>query len=326
MEIAKNTSPIISIVTPCYNSSRFINRLHESLCRQDYQDFEWILVDDFSSDDTVDILKGLRSPGKGGISVYKLPQNSGGGVALGFGVDKCRGEIVILIDHDDELVDAAFSIIISEWGAVKNRPEVAGILYRRLDPDSGKVIGEDLPPGMEFSMSWLSNTKPSITDGFMVFKAEITKSYFNPESLETICLSGVPLNYMTKKYKLLAGRSEPLLIYHRDNPASQTNLVKISHKTVYTYAKYIDAYDVYYFKRPLYWVKHIVALIKFSIAVHGNPIFHHRFIESYLIRLLSFMLIPLGFLSYLYSKDRDVVIEIPGFDLGRLAALVDMRL
>jgi glycosyltransferase involved in cell wall biosynthesis len=299
--------------------------LHESLCRQDYLDFEWILVDDFSSDDTFDLLKGLSAPGEGGISVYKLPQNSGGGVALGFGVSKCRGDIVIMIDHDDELVDSAFATIISEWSKVENRPEIAGIFYRRLDPVASKVIGGYLQPGMEFSMSWQTNTKPDITDGFLVFKSEIAKNYFNPQALESICLSGVPLQNMAKKYNLLAGQAEPLLIYHRDNPASQTNLVKISRKTVFTYAKYIDAYDVHYFRRPIYWIRHIVALIKFSIAVHGNPIFHHRFIESYAIRVLSFLLLPLGFLSYLRSKKKTVVIDIPVFDLSRLAILVDVK-
>lgn len=325
MHIEKNNFPLISIVTPCYNSSRFIHRLHESLRQQDFRNFEWILVDDLSIDDTVKVILDMPSPGEGGISIYRLPQNSGGGVALGFGVEKCRGEIVILVDHDDELVASAFSTIVNEWWRVKDRPEMAGFFYRRLNPALGKTIGGDLEPGTEFSMSWLANMKPSITDGFIVFKASVVKSYFNPGALESICLSGVALNFMTKKYKLLAGSLTPLLIYHRDNPESQTNFVRISRKTVYTYAKYIDGYDFYYLRRPLHWMRHVVALIKFSFLAHGNPIYHHRFIDSKLIRCLSVVLIPFGYVSYLYSRRTTTVVDLPVFQLDQLSAISEMH-
>lgn len=314
--------PKISIVTPCYNSTKFINRLHESLLNQDYKNFEWILVDDLSTDGTVDLIKSIPSPGEGGIFVYKLPLNSGGGVALGFGVARARGEILLLIDHDDELVPSAFSTLISEWAKVEARPSICGIFYPRLNPLSGQIIGERLEPGTEFSMSWQANTKPSITDGFVVFKTAVARDYFNPKALEAICLSGVPLNLMTKKFKLLAGVSKPLLIYHRDNSESQTNLVRVSRKTVYTYARYIDSYDRYYLQRPFHWIKHMIALIKFSLLIHGDPTYHHRFLESKLIRFLSISCLPAGILSYMYSKRKIIAVDLPAFDLRQLDALV----
>ena len=320
MHYKDNNPPKISIVTPCYNSSQFIHRLHESLCRQDYKNFEWVLVDDLSTDNTVVVLKELSPPGAGGILLYALPQNSGGGVALGFGFEKCRGEIVIMIDHDDELCDSALSIAIEKWRMIAQRPDVVGLFYRRFDPALSKVIGEELIPGTEFSMSWQANTKPSITDGVLVLKREVAKQYFNASSLEAICLSGVPLNLMTKSLKLVAGSSVPFLIYHRDNSNSQTNNIKISRKTVYTYAKYIDAYDRYYFRRPFHWVRHIIALIKFSIAVFGNPIYHHRYIESKFICSLSYFLLPVGMVRYFLSKKMRVV-DFPFFNLSGLTSL-----
>ena len=317
----------LSIVTACYNSTKFIYRLHDSLCRQGYKNFEWIIVDDCSTDNTVEILKSLSSPGYGGIKVYKLPQNSGGGVAFGFGVEKCQGEICMIIDHDDELIDSALSIAIDEWKLVEERPEIAGLFYRRLDPLISQVIGEELRPGTEFSMSWQANIKPSITDGFSAVKTEIAKHYFNSRSLELICLFGVPSTLMTKKYKLIAGQERPLLLYHRDNIGSQTNSIKISRKTVYTYAKYIDAYDFYYFRRPLRWIRHIISLIKFSIAVHGHPTFHHKFIKSKFICGLSFFLLPLGVLSFLYSKSRGsiFILDYSDFPLDDLNRLVNIH-
>jgi glycosyltransferase involved in cell wall biosynthesis len=318
--MSMNSSPKISIVTPCYNSEKFIHRLHDSLCRQDYKNFEWILVDDCSTDNTVEVLKNLISSGDGGILLYALPQNSGGGVATGFGVEKSRGEIVILIDHDDELFESALSMAVAEWEGIATRPNLAGLFYRRFDPVAGKVIGEELVPGTEFSMSWLSNTKPSIIDGVYVLKRVVARKYFNAQALEAICLAGVPLNLMTKRYKIIAGKSSPLVIYHRDNMDSQTLWVRISRKTIYTYAKYIDAYDIYYLRRLTFWIRHIVALIKFSMIVYGNPIYHHRYIGSKLIVSLSYILLPLGIVSYFFSK-KNRVIDFPLYDLARLRQL-----
>lgn len=319
-----NNIPKISVVTPCYNSKKFIDRLYLSLCAQDYKKFEWILVDDYSLDDTVERLMSFISPGEGGISLYKLPQNSGGGIALGFGVEKCRGEIIFMIDHDDELVPSAFSTVIGEWSKVENRPELSGIFYRRLNPSAGKAIGGLLNPGLEFSMSWLANSKPKITDGFIAFKASLAKEFFNSKALESICLSGVPLCLMTKRYKLLSGNEKPLLIYHRDNLYSQTNSIKISRKTVFTYAQYVNAFDIYYFRRPVFWIRHMAALIRFSIAVHGNPIYHHKFLNSKLSIIASYALLPLGVLSYFISGRKLIILNMPVYNLDNLVTLRDI--
>lgn len=317
MKIKKINYPKISIVTPCYNSSKFIHRLHESLCRQDYKNFEWVLVDDCSIDDTVNVISKLSAPGQAGMQVYKLPQNSGGGVALGFAFEKCLGEIVIMVDHDDELFDSALSTVILEWDQIDGRSECVGLFYRRFDPEAGGVIGEKLTPGTEFTMSWQSNVKPSITDGVLVLKSNIARKYFNTRALESICLNGVPLNLMTKNYKLIAGSAEPFLIYHRDNPDSQTNNIKISRKTVYTYAKYIDSFDFYYVFRPIYWLRHIVAMIKFSILLFSNPFYQFRYIESKFINLLSCFLIPAAYIMSIYSKNISII-NFPVYDFSKL--------
>ena len=324
MEITKNTNPKISIVTPCYNSVKYIHRLYNSLCRQAYKNFEWILVDDCSTDNTVEVLRSLKSPGSGGISLYVLKENSGGGVALGLGVEKSKGEIVTIIDHDDELFDSTLSIAYSEWEGIAKKPDLSGIFYRRFDPVAEKIIGEELKPGTVFSMSWLTNTKPSISDGMFFLRSVVARKYFNVQALEAICLAGVPLNLMTKSHKLIAGSSTPMIIYHRDNPESQTRSIKISRKTIYTYAKYIDIYDLYYFRRPLSWIAHITALIQFSVLLYGNPIYHHRYISSKLIVALSFALMPLGiFKVIIYKKLR--VIDFPLHNLASLSQLKDIH-
>lgn len=300
-------NPKISIITACYNSKNFITRLHNSLNLQTFKDFEWILIDDLSTDETLIQLGDLESPGEGGIKIYSLPINSGGGVALGVGFVKARGEYIIPIDHDDELTPDALTTIESELYLINNNPNLAGIFYRRLDPATGLIIGDKLKFGTEFTMSWQSNLKPKITDGSIVLKREVAINYFNPAYLESICLSGVPLQDLTKKYKLIAGSENPVLKYHRDNLESQSKLPRISRKIVYTYARYIDLYDIYYLARPIYWLRHIAAMIKFSLIIYNSPTHHNNYIKSKLIRLISIAMIPVGFISYALNKNYRVM-------------------
>jgi hypothetical protein len=119
----------------------------------------------------------------------------------------------------------------------------------------------------------------------------------------------------------MAGNSTALQIYHRDNPASMTNLIRISRKTVFTYARLIDMFDIYYLRRPLLWLAHLIVLIKFSMEVHNNPIYHHRYIGSIFIKALSFLLLPLGMAHYFYSRGRYTIVDFPEYPLSALPAL-----
>ena len=129
---------MISIITPTFNSGNFIKRLHSSLMKQSDKDFEWIIVDDYSQDNTLDILYNLTPPGRGGMYVYKMPFNSGGGIAGSVGVIKSSGTITTIIDQDDELVPNAIFTIKNYFVDIFKKKEVAAVLFPSVQPESGK--------------------------------------------------------------------------------------------------------------------------------------------------------------------------------------------
>ncbi len=315
---------MISVVTPCYNSTLFLRRLHASLLRQTCQNFEWVAVDDKSTDGTVQLLMHLPDPGAFATKIYALPTNSGGGVATGVGVEHTAGEVFMIIDHDDELEDFALQAVSDAWSEVEHRTDIVGLFFRRSNPETGRMIGGDLAERLEFTMSWLSSYKPDITDGVMVMRRSVALSYFNARALESICLFGVPFVQLTKEGKFRAGMTKPILRYHRDNPESQTNDIKVSRKTVYTYAKYIDAWDSHYFRNSWHWLRHMIANIKFSIRVHRCPWYHHRFIESVSVRTLSWLLMPAGIISHLVTGVNKLV-DFPTYDFEQIDSIRDMR-
>lgn len=90
----------ISVIIPTYNSEKWIRPTIDSVLRQTYPDFELIVIDDGSSDDTVEVVNGMADPR---IGVYQYPKAEVNGPAAGRnrGLAHALGEFIAFMDHDD---------------------------------------------------------------------------------------------------------------------------------------------------------------------------------------------------------------------------------
>ena len=93
-------SGLVSIITPSYNSAKYIAETIQSVQNQTYENWEMIIVDDCSSDDTEDIIKKIQQTDFR-IHFFKLDQNSGSGVARNKGIEHASGDYMTFIDSDD---------------------------------------------------------------------------------------------------------------------------------------------------------------------------------------------------------------------------------
>jgi teichuronic acid biosynthesis glycosyltransferase TuaG len=93
-------SYLVSIITPSYNSEKFIAQTIRSVQNQSYTNWEMIIVDDCSSDKTESIIKDLINDDSR-ISFYQLQKNSGAGVARNQAVDLAKGRYIAFLDSDD---------------------------------------------------------------------------------------------------------------------------------------------------------------------------------------------------------------------------------
>lgn len=89
--------PLVSIVVPCYNAEKFIEKTINSILNQSYKNYEIIVVDDGSTDDSIKILKNLNTKK---INIINQ-KNSGVSVARNTGMHKSKGEFIIFFDADD---------------------------------------------------------------------------------------------------------------------------------------------------------------------------------------------------------------------------------
>ena len=84
---------MITVFTPTYNRAHLLLRLYESLKEQTSMDFEWLIVDDGSQDNTTDVLKNIIDKGETDFSIrYFRVENGGKHRAINYGVQKANGE------------------------------------------------------------------------------------------------------------------------------------------------------------------------------------------------------------------------------------------
>lgn len=106
----------ITVFTPTYNRAYILSNLYESLTRQTYKNFEWLIVDDGSTDDTESLVNGWIE-NESGFTINYVKQSNGGKCrAINRGLDLARGELFFTIDSDDYFTDDAVQKIM-EWAS-----------------------------------------------------------------------------------------------------------------------------------------------------------------------------------------------------------------
>ena len=95
-------SPLVSVIMPMYNSAKFIPQTLESLLYQTMTDFEVIVVDDCSTDNSVEIVESFSERFGGRLHVIKLSENSGTpSLPRNVGIQLARGKYIAFLDSDD---------------------------------------------------------------------------------------------------------------------------------------------------------------------------------------------------------------------------------
>ncbi|MBD3878631.1 MAG: glycosyltransferase [Quinella sp. 1Q5] len=117
-------NPAVSVIIPMYNAGKYIGDCLNSLLGQTFQDFELIVVDDCSTDDSVAIVEGYMPKFNGRLKLSKTQTNSGGGgyVPRNIGFNLSCGEYIFFVDADDFIVERALELLYT--AATQTQAEV----------------------------------------------------------------------------------------------------------------------------------------------------------------------------------------------------------
>ncbi len=195
---------MITIFTPTYNRKKELEKLYKSLINQNFKDFEWLIIDDGSNDNTEELVEKLKKEKKIEINYYKQ-ENQGKSAAHNKGVQLAKGEFFVGIDSDDEFIDGALEKIYHYFQMIKNNDEIAGISFLNYKQGTTEVIGTKFPENEMVDTYFNLYCKYNITgDKEMVFKTNVLKEYLFPiYKNEKFVPEALLFNRICKKYKLL---------------------------------------------------------------------------------------------------------------------------
>lgn len=136
---------MITIFTPSYNRKNELKDLYKSLRNQSNNNFEWLIVDDGSKDNTEEYINKLIKECKVNIR-YIYKENGGKQSAYNLGVKEAKGDIFLCIDSDDILDKNAVENIIKDFKTIKEDKNICGIMYNQNDKNNReKIIGTAFP-------------------------------------------------------------------------------------------------------------------------------------------------------------------------------------
>ncbi len=131
---------MISLIIPTYNRANVLPRAIESVLTQDYEEWELIVVDDGSVDDTKVVLSSYNIDSR--IKVVYHQNNLGVTAAINTGLDLIKGEWFTVLGSDDEIIPTAFSKLLMVHSAVDNT--IDAITCNCIDTQTGEFSGKGL--------------------------------------------------------------------------------------------------------------------------------------------------------------------------------------
>lgn len=121
----------ITIFTPTYNRAHLLNRLYQSIQKQTYRNFEWLIVDDGSKDNTADIVSSFIADKNTFPIRYYVKENGGKSRAVNYGLDLAEGELFFIMDSDDYLTDDALEKIVYWESTISDKSQFCGVAGNR---------------------------------------------------------------------------------------------------------------------------------------------------------------------------------------------------
>jgi glycosyltransferase involved in cell wall biosynthesis len=193
--------PCVTIFTPVYNRAHLMPRAHASLTRQAFRDFEWVVVDDGSSDD-IDLVMAQLDAASDFPIIYVKQPNSGRHMAINRGVELARGQLFMILDSDDWLTEDGLEQAIGAWRSMseEKRRTFCGIWGQCLG-DDGELFCTPYPADRFDS----NHVAIKMRHGFQgeschLMRTDVRRRYPFPDFKERYCAPSLVWNRIALDY------------------------------------------------------------------------------------------------------------------------------
>lgn len=193
----------LTIFTPTYNRAYILPQLFNSLLAQTNKNFEWLIVDDGSSDNTKNLIEDFKNKADFKIT-YIYQENQGKHVAINTALNTTKAKYFTTVDSDDYLKNNSVEIIYEKLKTIKDSETIIGLaspieMVKTIDLPKSKLITDII--ATPFDMKY----KHNITGEFsLVYKTKIINKYRYPVfSGEKFIVESYITNRFKKSYQLL---------------------------------------------------------------------------------------------------------------------------
>ncbi len=305
----KNTN--FSIIIPTYNRDWCIERAIRSVLQQEFKDWELIIVDDGSTDDTKDIVvKYLSDP----RIKYFYKENGGVGSARNIGIKHATNEAIMFLDSDDELISGALSLIYS---AILKYTDSKIFSFRAINENGQKISYTDkINDDLLINFTDFISQKYIKGEAFFVFKKNIFYKNIFDENInggEGVLLFGLikenGLMIINTNVRIYHTESVDSLISSRLTNEKMQNICKIQRKLIEKYGndlrknnkKYLGTTYLVLARALALSNKKISSIKCFMLGYYYNPLDAKR-IFLYVISLFDYKLKVNNILNSFYSR------------------------
>lgn len=284
--------PTLTVFTLTYNRAYCLNKCYESLLRQTCSDFEWLVIDDGSTDNTKEIVDAWIAENRIPIR-YVYKENGGMHTGYNLAYEIITSELAVCIDSDDYMTDDGVEKIVTHWQQDKEE-QYAGMIFTDITED-GNVLGTHLPAVKSAKVYDLYYRMGVKGDKKEVYRPELIRPFYSPvfqgEKLFPTCFKyyQVDLTHNVLVY------DEPVCVVEYMQDGYTKNIIKLYKKNLNNYIfyrKFIMSY-------PKATLRH-----KFRFAIHyvAESLLNHdrRFVKHSPKRALTVCAIPLGLILYVF--------------------------
>ena len=240
----KHNMIIVSLITPIFNSEQTIKQTYESVIAQSFLNWEWIIVDDCSTDGSFDYIKELAKNDKR-IKVFQTPKNSGTSVARNIGLKHASGRYITFLDSDD-LLDSNY--LECQLDFIKEHGPLISAGYRR----QAKHTCTDfyVPDFVDYKLALKGNPLSCLTT---MYDRSVIGEVFFPENIKKA------EDYVFWLYILRKG----FIAYGNHNILATYNIIKGS-KSSNKFKLIKHMYKIYHKTQSINWLKSWFYVIRWA--------------------------------------------------------------
>lgn len=301
-------APKITVFTPTYNREDTLPRLYKSIKKQNYENFEWLIIDD-GFDDTSKLIKSWKEEARFDIRYYKNKKRLGKHIAVNKGLEKAKGEFFLIIDSDDELKHNTLSRLMDEWRKIPDseKHKYSGVVALMEDQTGSTSDGKLSKEKIDTTNAEIAFRYQHNGEKIGLRKTDILKNNKYPEIENT---THIPETYMWRR--ITANHKQRYLneilatFWDEENRSDRltggTEVESAAEGKILYNRDLINSYLPYGKLDPYFFFNRFINFTRWSLHSDTSYLSNLNTVDGIVRKILTLICFPLGLRLFILDK------------------------